>query len=50
MGRRFNDLDAVLEFDTSDDLRQLIFAFQAPPCFGGRGHELEHHELGGLGR
>ena len=29
--RRFDDLDAVLESDTSDDLRQLICAFQPPP-------------------
>src|SRR6266567_3301451 len=29
--RHFDDLDAVLESDTSDDLRQLICAFQPPP-------------------
>ena len=47
MSRRFDDPDAVMEFDASDDLRQLVFALQAPPCFGGRGDELEHHERGG---
>ena len=50
MSRRFDDLDAVLEFDALDDLGQLVFALQAPPCFRGRGDELEHHEPGGLGR
>ena len=50
MSRRFDDLDAILEFDASDDLGQLVFALQAPPCFRGRGGELEHHEPGGLGR
>ena len=29
--RHFDDLDAVLESDTSDDLRQLICPFQPPP-------------------
>ncbi len=29
--RRFDDLDAILESDTSDDLRQLICTFQPPP-------------------
>src|SRR5512132_2923874 len=28
----------------------MVFALQAPPCFRGRGDELEHHEPGGLGR
>jgi len=50
VSRRFDDLDAILEFDASDDLRQLVFALQAPPGFGGRGDELEDHELGGPGR
>ena len=50
MSWHLDDLDAVLEFDASDDLRQLVFALQAAPCFGGRGYELEDHELGGLGR
>ena len=35
MSRHFDDLDAVLESDSLDDFRQLIFALQSPPCFGG---------------
>ena len=31
--RRFDDLDAVSESDTSDDFRQLICSIQAPPSF-----------------
>jgi hypothetical protein len=31
--RHFDDLDAVLESDTSDDFRQLICSIQAPPSF-----------------
>ena len=31
--RRFDDLDAVLESDTSDDFRQLICSIQASPSF-----------------
>jgi hypothetical protein len=31
--RRFDDLDAVLESDTSDDFGQLICSIQAPPGF-----------------
>jgi hypothetical protein len=31
--RHFDDLDAVLESDTSDDFRQLICSVQAPPGF-----------------
>ena len=50
MSWHLDDLDAVLEFDASDDLRQLVFALQAAPGFGGGGDELEDHELGGLGR
>ena len=50
MSRHFSDLDAVLEFYAFDDLRQLVFALQSPPGFRGRGDELEHHELGSLGR
>src|SRR5512147_1610347 len=50
VSRRFDDLDTVFEFHPSDDLGQLVFALQAPPCFRGRGDELEHHEPGGLGR
>jgi hypothetical protein len=30
--RHFDDLDAVFKSDTCDDLRQLICAFQPPPC------------------
>lgn len=31
--RRFEDLDAVFESDTCDNLRQVICAFQPPPGF-----------------
>jgi len=31
--RRFEDLDAVFETDTCDNLRQVICAFQPPPVF-----------------
>ena len=31
--RHFNDLDSILEFDTSDDFRQLICSVQPPPSF-----------------
>jgi hypothetical protein len=31
--RRFDDVDAVFESDTSDDFRQLICSIQAPPSF-----------------
>jgi hypothetical protein len=31
--RQFDDLDAVVESDTSDDFRQLICSIQAPPSF-----------------
>src|SRR5215208_2999854 len=41
------DLDAVLESDTGDHLRQLIFAHQPAPGFCGRHDELEHHQPGG---
>ena len=47
---RFEDLDTVLEFDASDDFRQLIFAFQSSPCFCGGRDELEHHQSGRFGR
>src|SRR5436189_5041713 len=29
--RHLDDLDAVLEFDTCDDLRQVICTFESPP-------------------
>ena len=45
MSRHFDDLDAVLEFDASDDFRQLVFTFQSPG-FGGGVDEFEHHQLG----
>jgi hypothetical protein len=48
--RHFDNLDAVLEFDALDNLRQLIFALQSSPCFRRGIHELEHHELGSLRR
>jgi hypothetical protein len=50
VSRHFDDLDAVLESDALDDLWQLVFAVQSPPCFRGGSDELEHHELGGLRR
>jgi hypothetical protein len=45
-----NDLDAVGESDTSDDLRQLICAFQSTPGSGRRIDQFEHHQPGGLRR
>ena len=39
MSRHFDDLDAVLEFDPSNDFRQLVFSFQLPPG--------ENHQVGG---
>jgi hypothetical protein len=33
VSRHFDDLDAVLEFDASDDFRQLIFAFNRRQVF-----------------
>ncbi len=45
-----NDLDAVGESDTGDDLRQLICSFQSAPGFGRSIDELEHHQLRGLRR
>jgi hypothetical protein len=45
-----DDLDAVLEFDASDDFGQLIFALQSSPCFRSGVDELEDHELGGPSR
>jgi hypothetical protein len=50
VSRHFDDVDAILEFDALDDLWQLVFALQSPPCFRGCSDELEHHELGGLRR
>jgi hypothetical protein len=50
VSRRFDDLDAVLEFDAGDDLWQLVFTLQAPPCFRGGVDEFKDHELGGLRR
>jgi len=46
----FDQLDAVLEFDASDNFRELFFTLQSPPCFRGDVDEFEHHELGGLRR
>jgi hypothetical protein len=45
--RRFEDLDAVFESDTRDNLRQVICAFQPPPGFRCGDDQLEHHQLGG---
>jgi hypothetical protein len=50
VSRHFDDLDAILESDSLDDFRQLIFALQSPPGFCGRYDELEHHQLGGRRR
>jgi putative tryptophan/tyrosine transport system substrate-binding protein len=50
VSRHFNDLDAILESDPSNDFRQLVFSFQSPPGFRGSGDELEHHQLGGRRR
>lgn len=41
--RHLGDLDAVLESDTYDDLRQLICAFEPPPGSRCGDDELEHH-------
>jgi hypothetical protein len=35
VSRHFDDLNAVLEFDASDDFRQLVFTFQSPPGTSG---------------
>src|SRR5450759_2831433 len=48
--RHFDDLDAVLEFDTSDNLRQLIFTLQPAPSLRGGDDQLKYHQLGGRGR
>src|SRR5207253_7120115 len=50
--RDFDDLDAVLESDTSDDLRQLICTFQPPPglCCGVVQLQRHHRWGGGLDR
>ena len=50
MGRHFDDLDAVLEFDALDDFGQLIFALRSSPCFCSGVDQFEDHELGGLRR
>ena len=44
--RHFDDLDAILESDTSDNLRQLIFTLQPPPGIRGGEDQLEYHQLG----
>jgi hypothetical protein len=45
--RRFEDLDAVFESDTCDNLGQVICAFQPPPGFRCGDNQLEHHQPGG---
>jgi hypothetical protein len=45
---RINNLDAVAEPDTLDDLRQLVLALQPTPGSGSRHHELEDHQPGGV--
>jgi hypothetical protein len=37
VSRHFVHLDAVVEFDASNDFRQLVFSFQSPPGFHGSG-------------
>src|SRR5450830_687127 len=41
---------AVLESDTSDNFRQLIFTLQPPPGLRGGDDQLEYHQLGSRGR
>lgn len=53
IGRRYrhlDDLDAVVESDTCEGLRLLICAFEPPPGFRCGDYELEHHQLGCVGR
>ena len=50
MSRRFDDLDAVLEFDALGDFGQLIFALQSSPRSCSGIDQFEDHEFGGLGR
>ena len=50
MSRHFDDLDAVLESDAGNDLWQLFFSLQSPPCFRGGVDEFEDHEFGGFRR
>ena len=45
--RHVDDLDAVVESDTCNHLRQLICAFEPPPGFRCGDHQLEHHQPGG---
>jgi hypothetical protein len=45
--RRFEDLDAVFESDTCDNLGQVICAFQPPPGFRCGDNQFEHHQPGG---
>ena len=42
----FAHLDAVGEFDASDNLRQLVAALQLAPGSLGRGDQLEYHDHG----
>jgi hypothetical protein len=46
--RRFEDLDAVFESDTCDNLGQVICAFQPPPGFRCGDNQFEHHQPGGV--
>src|SRR4029453_16534330 len=45
--RRFEDLDAVDESDTCDNLGQVICAFQPSPGFRCGQDQLDHHHPGG---
>ena len=39
VSRHLDDLDAVLESDSLDDFRQLVFSLQSPPGFCSSGDE-----------
>jgi hypothetical protein len=46
VGRHFDDLDAVLEFDTLDDLWQLVFSACAGPRRNAAGSKERLGEAG----
>jgi hypothetical protein len=48
VNRRFDDLNAVWEFDALDNLDQLVFALQAPPCFAAAETSLNTMNLGAV--
>ena len=43
-----DDLHAVLNFDTFDNLRQLLFTLQPAPSFRGGDGQLEYHQFRGV--